>query len=127
MPYAQIQVAATPGVSTGISKSKLGAIGLLAGLLVGCGIALVREQFDDSLRISPDIESVIDGPLLGELPQDADVKKGDGHHRPRPGPPVARWPRPSATCGPASGSSWSNSRARSWSSPAPSRATARRS
>ncbi len=75
-PYAKIQVAATPGVSTGISKSKLGAIGLLAGLLVGCGIALVRDQFDDSLRISPGMESVIDSPLLGELPQDSDVKKG---------------------------------------------------
>ena len=76
-PYAKIQVAATPGASTGISKSKLGAIGLLAGLLVGCGVAFVREQFDDSLRISPDIESVIDGPLLGELPQDPEVKKGE--------------------------------------------------
>jgi succinoglycan biosynthesis transport protein ExoP len=76
-PYAKIQVPATTGGSTGISKSKLGAIGLLAGLLVGCGIAFVREQFDDSLRISPDIESVIDGPLLGELPQDPDVKKGE--------------------------------------------------
>jgi Mrp family chromosome partitioning ATPase/capsular polysaccharide biosynthesis protein len=77
MPYAQIQVAATPGVPTGLSKSKLGAIGLLAGLLVGCGIALVREEFDDRVRISPDIESVIDGPVLGELPQDPDVKRGD--------------------------------------------------
>jgi len=77
MPYAQIQVAATPGTLTGLSKSKLAAIGLLAGLLVGCGIALVREEFDDRVRISPDIESVIDGPVLGELPQDSDVKRGD--------------------------------------------------
>jgi Mrp family chromosome partitioning ATPase/capsular polysaccharide biosynthesis protein len=76
MPYAQVQVAAAPGVSTGISKAKLGAMGLLAGLLVGCGIALVREQFDDRVRVSPDIESVIDGPLLGELPLDPDVKRG---------------------------------------------------
>jgi len=76
MPYAQVQVAASPGASTGLSKSKLGAIGLIAGLLVGCGIALVREQFDDRVRISPDIDSVIDGPVLGELPEDADVKKG---------------------------------------------------
>ena len=38
---------------------------------------LVREQFDDRVRVSPDIGSVIDGPLLGELPQDADVKKGE--------------------------------------------------
>jgi len=77
MPYVAIQVAAGPGSPTGLSKSKLGAIGLVAGLLVGCGIALVREQFDDRVRITPDIESVIDGPLLGELPQDADVKKGE--------------------------------------------------
>jgi succinoglycan biosynthesis transport protein ExoP len=77
MPYAQIQVAATPGVSSGLSDAKLAAIGLLAGLLAGCGIAFVREQFDDRVRVSPDIDSVIDGPLLGELPQDAEVKKGE--------------------------------------------------
>jgi succinoglycan biosynthesis transport protein ExoP len=76
-PYAKILVPAFPGGSTGLNRSKLGAIGLLAGLLVGCGIAFVREQFDDSLRISPDIESVIDGPLLGELPLSPDVKKGE--------------------------------------------------
>jgi polysaccharide biosynthesis transport protein len=77
MPYAQIQVSATPGVLSGLSKSKLAGIGLIAGLLVGCGVALVREQFDDRVRVSPDIESVIEGPILGELPQDSDVKKGD--------------------------------------------------
>jgi succinoglycan biosynthesis transport protein ExoP len=77
MPYAQIQVSATPGVLSGLSKSKLAGIGLIAGLLVGCGVALVREQFDDRVRITPDIESVIDGPVLGELPQDPDVKRGD--------------------------------------------------
>jgi Mrp family chromosome partitioning ATPase len=76
-PYASIQVAAGPGAPTGISNSKLAAIGLLTGLLVGCGIAFIREQFDDSLRLDPDIDSVIDGPLLGELPQDAEVKKGE--------------------------------------------------
>jgi Mrp family chromosome partitioning ATPase/capsular polysaccharide biosynthesis protein len=77
MPYAQIQVAAAPGVSSGLSTGKLVAIGLLAGLLAGCGIAFVRDQFDDRVRVSPDIDSVVDGPLLGELPQDAEVKKGE--------------------------------------------------
>jgi polysaccharide biosynthesis transport protein len=76
-PYATVQVAAGPGAPTGLSKAKLGAVGLITGLLVGCGIAFVREQFDDRLRLDPDIESVIDGPLLGELPQDAEVKKGE--------------------------------------------------
>lgn len=77
LPYAEIQVSATPGAPTGLGKAKLAGIGLIAGLLVGCGIAFVREQFDDRVRVSPDIESVIDGPLLGELPEDADVKKGE--------------------------------------------------
>jgi len=76
MPYAIIQVAATPGVSTGLSTPKLIVIGLLAGLLAGCGIAFVRDQFDDRVRITSDIESVIDCPLLGELPEDAEVHKG---------------------------------------------------
>ncbi len=88
MPYAQVQVAATPGSPTGLSKSKLGAIGLLAGLLVGSGIALVREQFDDRVRVSPDIDSVIDGPVLGELPEDPDVRKGDRLDRAGPVTPV---------------------------------------
>ena len=77
MPYAQVQVAAGPGGPTGLSTSKLALIGLIAGFLVGCGIAFIRDQFDDRVRVSPDIESVIDGPLLGELPQDADVRKGE--------------------------------------------------
>ena len=124
MPYAQVQVKAEPGSPTGLGKSKLIVIGLLTGLLVGCGIAFVREQFDDSLRLDPDIESVIDGPLLGELPEDAEVKKG-----PSPSPscslPSRRSPRPSATSAPACACSSSASRARPWSSPAPHPATAR--
>lgn len=76
-PYASIQVAATlPGAPTGLSKSKLGAIGIIAGLLVGCGIALGRDQLDTRLRTSPDIEEITDSPILAELPQDSDVRTG---------------------------------------------------
>ena len=76
-PYATIQVApALPGSPTGLSKSKLLAIGFLAGLLVGCGIALVRDQFDTRLRASPDLESLSESPILAELPQDSDVRAG---------------------------------------------------
>jgi len=76
MPYAVVQVAAGPGTSTGLGTAKLLALGILAGLLVGCGIALVREQFDDRVRIGQDGEETVDRPVLGELPEDADVKKG---------------------------------------------------
>ncbi len=76
MPYAVIQVAATPGSSTGLTTPKLIALGIVAGLLVGCGIAFVREQFDDRIRVNPDLGSTVDGTVLGELPEDTDVKKG---------------------------------------------------
>jgi Mrp family chromosome partitioning ATPase len=76
-PYAQIQVAADiPTSPTGLSKSKLGAIGLVAGLLAGCGIALARDQLDTRLRDSPDIEAVTESPILAELPDDSEVRSG---------------------------------------------------
>jgi polysaccharide biosynthesis transport protein len=71
-----VDAAGLPTTPTGLSKSKLGAIGLVAGLLVGCGIALGRDQFDTRLRTSPDIESITDAPILAELPQDSDVRTG---------------------------------------------------
>ncbi len=76
-PYAAVQVAAGfPGAPSGLSTKKLIGIGLLAGLLVGCGIALVREQLDTRLRASPDVVAVTEAPVLAELPQDSDVKSG---------------------------------------------------
>jgi Mrp family chromosome partitioning ATPase/uncharacterized protein involved in exopolysaccharide biosynthesis len=76
-PYASVQVAAAlPTAPSGLSKSKLLLIGALAGLLVGCGIALGRDQFDTRLRASPDIEAITESSILAELPQDQDVKRG---------------------------------------------------
>ena len=76
-PYAAIQVAATlPTASTGLSTSKIIAIGFLAGLLAGIGIALARDQFDTRLRTSPGTEAITDSPILAELPQDSEVKSG---------------------------------------------------
>ncbi len=75
-PYAAVQVAAGIGAPIGLSTKKLALIGFLAGLLVGCGIALVREQLDTRLRTSPDVEAVTEAPVLAELPQDGDVKAG---------------------------------------------------
>lgn len=76
-PYASVQVSPSfPTAAIGLGKSKTLAIGFLAGLLVGCGAALVREQFDTRLRTSPDIAEVTNAPVLAELPQDADVRTG---------------------------------------------------
>jgi succinoglycan biosynthesis transport protein ExoP len=76
-PYASIQVAASvPGSPTGLSKSKLIAIGLLTGLLVGTGIALLRDQFDTRVRRNPEGEDASEAPILAELPLDSDVRSG---------------------------------------------------
>jgi len=76
-PYSSIQIAAgLPVTPTGLSKSKLLAIGFVAGLLAGCGIALARDQFDTRLRSSPELLSVTDAPILAELPQDGEVRSG---------------------------------------------------
>ncbi len=76
-PYASVQVAADlPTTATGLGKSKLIGIGFVAGLLVGIGIALIREQFDTRLRTSPDIEAITTAPILAELPHDSDVRSG---------------------------------------------------
>ena len=77
MPYAQIQVAATPGISTGLCKSKLGAIGLLAGCWSAVASRSSVTSSTTGCGSAPISSSVIDAPILGELPQDNDVKRGD--------------------------------------------------
>jgi Mrp family chromosome partitioning ATPase/capsular polysaccharide biosynthesis protein len=76
-PYASVQVAAgLPDNPIGTSTKKLAFIGLVAGFLVGCGIALVLDQLDTRLRTSPELEALTEAPVLAELPRDSDVKSG---------------------------------------------------
>ncbi|MEE9168873.1 MAG: GumC family protein, partial [bacterium] len=44
------------------------AIGLMLGLLVGVGLAFIREYTDSPLRSPKDVESVVSWPLLGTIP-----------------------------------------------------------
>jgi Mrp family chromosome partitioning ATPase len=70
-PYASVQA---PGVMptepTGSGKAKIGGVAVLAGLLAGIGIALVREQFDTGLRSDVDVKEITGHPVLAELPFD---------------------------------------------------------
>ncbi len=78
-PYASIVSAARfPTAPTGLSTKKLAGIGLLAGILVGIGIALVRDQLDTRLRASSDVASVTDAPVLAELPLDTEIIPNSG-------------------------------------------------
>lgn len=76
-PYATEQVAPSfPTASTGLSRSKLLAIGILAGLLAGMGIALILTQTDSRIGGAPEVEERFSAPVLGELPLDRDVRAG---------------------------------------------------
>jgi polysaccharide biosynthesis transport protein len=43
-------------------------VGLMIGLLVGLGLAILREQLDSSIKTPEDVEQVLDMPFLGILP-----------------------------------------------------------
>ena len=78
-PYASIATPASyPSAPVGLSTKKLAGIGLLAGILVGIGAALVRDQLDTRLRSSSDVASVTDAPVLAELPLDTEIIPNSG-------------------------------------------------
>jgi Mrp family chromosome partitioning ATPase len=47
------------------------ALGLFVGLLLGLGIAFLREQLDDKVRTRADVEELTKLPVIAELPMDA--------------------------------------------------------
>ena len=62
--------AGTPRVPTGSGPVKSGVIGGVVGLLLGLGIALLREQLDDRAKSRAELERVTSLPVLAELPVD---------------------------------------------------------
>ncbi len=54
--------------------TRIMAAALLIGLLLGAGLALLKDQLDHRLRSSEEMASVIGAPVLGVLPHMKDVK-----------------------------------------------------
>jgi len=50
-------------------------LGALFGLLVGCGIALLREQADHRVRRGDDLEAAFGLPVLSEVPRSRAIRK----------------------------------------------------
>jgi len=77
--YAVVQQKATlPTSPSGLGKKKVVGLGLLIGLLAGCGIAFVREQLDVSLRSTGGVKELTDAPVLAELPFDREFSLDNG-------------------------------------------------
>lgn len=51
------------------SESKTLGLALVLGLLLGCGLALVRDRLDDRVHSSEEIKSALGVSLLGAIPQ----------------------------------------------------------
>lgn len=65
-PVAILQPAAD-GTRQGVSFLTIMLIGFTSGLLAGAGVALIRDQFDDHVRSTEDVEEVIGDHVLGDV------------------------------------------------------------
>ncbi|HSO31337.1 MAG TPA: polysaccharide biosynthesis tyrosine autokinase [Labilithrix sp.] len=66
-----------PRVSVNVS------IALLIGLVLGLGLAILREQLDNTLKTPEDVEQKLGVTFLGLLPEIAEEEGGDTPKRPR--------------------------------------------
>jgi capsular exopolysaccharide synthesis family protein len=62
-----------------LPRTKLDLVlGLLAGMLLGLGYALVRKQFDRRLRSTEEVEKQFGVPVIGTIPQSQHMRAADG-------------------------------------------------
>lgn len=58
------------------------AIALIIGLLSGIGLAVIREQLDDSVKKEDDVENLLGMPLLGKFDSKIEFRKSSKEKRP---------------------------------------------
>jgi Mrp family chromosome partitioning ATPase/capsular polysaccharide biosynthesis protein len=66
-----VSEADTPTVPVSPKPKRDAMLGGFLGLLLGLGVAFLREQIDDRIRTREELENEIGLPVLAELPQDA--------------------------------------------------------
>jgi succinoglycan biosynthesis transport protein ExoP len=70
-----IQPAQIPSEPVSPDHIRTGALSLVAGLLLGAGVAFVRERLDDRLRGRADLEEHLGAPVLAVIPRVASWRK----------------------------------------------------
>ena len=66
-----------PTVSSGASSLKMGFVGLIFGFLVGCGLVVLKEFLDSSIKTPDEITQLFEIPVFGTVPDfSANSKKG---------------------------------------------------
>ena len=74
-PTAIVLSAAALGISTAPSVVVVVLLALVTGIIVGIGVALIRDQFDDRLRGEEDLKARTGVPMLAGIPWDRRVSK----------------------------------------------------
>jgi succinoglycan biosynthesis transport protein ExoP len=74
-PPVTIVAQATPGEFKGVEPKIALLVALVAGLVAGLGIALIRDQFDNRLRGESELDQVAGVPSLGPLNLDKQVAR----------------------------------------------------
>jgi polysaccharide biosynthesis transport protein len=78
-----VQAATRPTTPSGPHPARDGVIGLMLGLLVGCGLALVIERRDRRMRSMEEIERLYQVPILGTVPESSALRRSPMAETPR--------------------------------------------
>lgn len=55
-----------------------GVLSIIGGLIFGFGLAMVAEQLDNTIKTSAETEKLLDLPVIGQIPTQEELLKGDG-------------------------------------------------
>ncbi len=75
----QVATAAPPTAPSSPHVKKMTALGLLLGLFLGFGIALLVDQLDRTIKSLDEVEGMLDAPLLGSVPDSRTLSRSVGH------------------------------------------------
>lgn len=70
-----VDPASVPAEPTSSPVIRNSIIGVFLGILLGIGLAMLRDQFDTRVHSAKDLERVMSVPVLGRIPEDENIRQ----------------------------------------------------